>query len=206
MSEETTELETEQESTETTTTQETEAAVEEKAEDKTLISKSEEKTVEAVDPITVKDLTLPEGFEPDAAAQSKFVDIINKGLSGKELANELVTLQTEMVKSASESVSDSWAETINEWKEEAEKSPEFGGDKLGASLDSIQEMIGEVMGEKASSVFEFLSFTGVGNHPALILLLHRIAEERGEGKATHGQHASPPVSLANQMFPNQRQT
>ena len=175
---------------------------ESKDDDESLITKGEEK-VEEQAPLVAADLTLPYGFEINEDAQGKFVNILNEDLSRKELAGKLMDLQTEMVQAASESISDAWDTMQEEWKTAAGAHPDFGGDKLAPALGSIKELINEVMGEGAKDVFEALDLTGVGSHPSLISLLHKLAVERAEGAATVGSPQPVPQSLAEAMFPNQ---
>jgi len=186
--------------TETTTTTQDSG----ETEDKSLIGGGTEKPEERA-PLTANDLALPEGVEIDEASKGKFIDILNENLSRKELADKLLNLQTEMSQTASDSISEAWDTMQEEWKTAAGAHPDCGGDKLAPALGSVKELINEVMGDKASDVFEAFDLTGVGSHPAVISLLHKLALERAEGKATVGSPASPPQSLADAMFPNQGQ-
>jgi len=195
--------ETETTTAETTTT--TPAASEETTEDKSLITEGTEKPEEPEPPLTAADLALPEGTEIDEASQAKFIDILNEDLSRGDLAGKLLTLQSEMSQAASDSISEAWNTMQEEWKTAAQAHPDFGGDKLAPALGSVKELINEVMGDKASEVFDALDLTGVGSHPALISLLHKLAVDRAEGKAAVGAPSAPAQSMADIMFPNQGQ-
>ncbi len=207
-----TDMTTNVETTETTETESTAAT-----EDKSLItkgtdeSKTETKTEEKTEgeseapALAASDLTFPEGFEIDEAATGQFVDILNEGLSGKALADKLIALQTTMAQTASESISQAWTTMQDEWKAQAAAHPDFGGDKLAPALASVKELVNDVMGGEAATVFEALDLTGVGSHPALISLLHKLAVERAEGTATVGAPQPVAQSIADVMFPNQGQ-
>ena len=158
-----------------------------------------------VTPITAADLKFPEGFEIDESAQKEFVDIMNEGLTRSELANKLVTFQSTMAQAASDSISSAWDDMVEEWQTAAEAHPEVGGDKLAPALGSIKTLINEVMKDKANEVFDAFDLTGVGNNPAVISLLSKLASERAEGKPTTGDPTTAPTTLAKQMFPNQGQ-
>ena len=176
------------------------------ADDPSLITKGDPATTpEPEPPLTAADLTLPEGTEVDEASQAKFIDILNEDLSRGDLAGKLLDLQSEMSQAASDSISEAWNTMQEEWKTAAQAHPDFGGDKLAPALGSVKELINEVMGDKASDVFDALDLTGVGSHPALISLLHKLALDRAEGKAAVGAPAAPAQSLADIMFPNQGQ-
>ena len=205
---------TSQETTTSTTTEgegEGSLITEAKGEEKTLITKGngEEKaeTAAEVEPLKVEDLVLPEGFEVNDEAQANFVEILNdKDLSPADLANKLVALQAGMAQAASDTISDAWNTMQDEWKQAAQSHPEFGGSKLAPTLGSIKELINEVMGDQASTVFDAMDLTGVGSHPGLIAFLAKLAAERSEGKLTIGNPAAPTPSAAEVMFPNQGKT
>lgn len=180
-----------------------------KDDDKSLITEGDGKDKEAlpVEPLKVEDLVLPEGFEVNDEAQTSFVEILNdKDLSPAELANKLVSLQATMAQAASDSISDAWNTMQDEWKAAAQSHPEFGGSKLAPTLGSIKELIGEVMGDQASEVFDAMDLTGMGSHPGLISLLAKLAGERAEGRLVIGSPTAPTPSAAEVMFPDQGKT
>jgi len=201
----TTEAEATTATTETTETNEEESLIT-KGSDESKTEKTETTEGESKgEALTAADLSFPEGVEIDETAKGQFVDILNEGLSGKALADKLIALQIGMAQTASDSISQAWTTMQDEWKAAAAAHPDFGGDKLAPALASVKELVNEVMGGEAATVFEALDLTGVGSHPALISLLHKLALERAEGKATVGSPQAIPVSLADAMFPNQGQ-
>lgn len=199
---------TDEQTTETETTEQTTTAtIEETSESgDTLLTKDDDKAVEKPEPFTAEDITLPEGFELDDERMDAFVNLMNEGLSPKELAGKLIGLQAEMAQGASDSISDAWTTMQEEWKTASVALPDLGGDNMPATLGSIKELINEVMGEGAKDVFEAFDLTGMGNHPAMISLLARLAADRAEGKLTKGEVAPIKGSIAEQMFPNQGKT
>src|SRR5438128_8437433 len=61
------------------------------AADKAVIDKAAaDKAAADAAPIEVKDITLPEGFTADEPLMKEFVDLMNKPMSPKERANELI--------------------------------------------------------------------------------------------------------------------
>src|SRR5436190_14102820 len=119
-----------QQQTTTTTTSPTEGKTTPTTEDKSLAgdAKGEQKPAngqQAAPPLTLTDITLPEGFQADETLTKSFVDLSNKFGISKEAANELVKLQAQALTTASEKGSQEWDALQEQWRKDTLADPEI---------------------------------------------------------------------------------
>lgn len=167
--------------------------------------KEDEGTVE---PLTVEDIELPEGFDVPEGGLEPFVDLINNTeLGPKERAAEFVRLHTEAVTAsiemANKASAELWSNTVNEWRESTRALPEIGGDNLDATLAGIKSGLNKLGATDAT--YEALNLTGAGNHPELIKILHAATAHLREG-TNPSTPASPGggegKTLAERLYPS----
>ena len=112
----------------------------------------------------------PEKYEFVAPEGSELSDVVNEAYS--EVAREL-NLSQEDAQKVIDAVSPKLAESQrsaieamqNKWADESRNHPEFGGDKFDQSLGQAKKVIGQFSPEGFG---EFLTETGLGNHPMMI--------------------------------------
>lgn len=151
--------------------------------------------------LTVDDVKAPEGFDVDESVRDSFLGIMNnQELTPAARAQALVDLQAQIVKSTVEGLSGEVVKQRQEWREAAEKDPEFGGDKLSASLSGIGGLIDEYGDEGLREAF---SATGAGDNPHMFRFLARIAAALGEGRPTPGMPASGGIT-ASDLYPSMK--
>jgi hypothetical protein len=149
-------------------------------------------------------LKLPEGVELDQESLGKFFEVLNnKELSRAELAQNLVDLQLAVTAQAQEALQQAgeklWTDTQNTWREEAKALPEIGGDALPATLATINKGL-KAVGATAAT-FEALKFTGAGNHPEIIRVMHALTKSLVEQPGpTSGNPPGGPIDPADRMF------
>ena len=150
-------------------------------------------------PYTTESLT---AILPDAPAP--VLELFNKHQLSSETIKDLAAYQTTLQQDAAKATADAWAEQNLKWQTESKSNPEFGGQKLDASLAKVKTLVTEY-GDKSFS--EMLNITGAGNHPAMIgFLLKMAAALPGEGLPAVGSPAISERSLADRLFskgPNQ---
>lgn len=155
---------------------------------------------------TFKDL-LPEGTTLEAASSDphlkSFVDLMNDGkLSPKDRATELYKLQGEVLKAVSEKGAKDFEDTKAKWLEQTQKDPELTSVKLEPMLSDIAKVIDKY---GSAEVREVLDYSGLGNHPALIKMLHKISRDLNEPGADTipVRPAVPARTHAEILYPNQ---
>lgn len=152
-------------------------------------------------PLTIKDLTLPEGVALDDKLSGKFLEVVNdQKLTPKDRAQALVNLQLEAATAASERNSTLWKETQDGWKEEAKALPEIGGAKLPETLADIRKLLDTYGSAELDGV---LDLTGAGNNPHVIKFLHKLAKAHKEGGPLIGGPTNGPKDAAAILYPNQ---
>lgn len=154
------------------------------------------------EPFKVEEIKLPEGFEIDAPVAEKFTGLVNKYGLSREAVNELVSLQTDAMKAASEKGSALWDQTQDQWRAQAEKDPDIGGEKLAPTLSGISKLVDKYGTPELRGVFDL---TGAGNHPEVIKFLNKMVQALpvAEGTAVSGAPAASKKSLEDRLYPTQ---
>lgn len=180
--------------------------------DKSLVSGDEGKTPEqkaaaaaAAEPLTAESIKLPEGFETNDEVTGKFLGILNNAeLDPKGRAQQLIDLQAEVMKAASERGHELWRETQDKWANEVKADPELGGDKLGPKLAGVTKLI-DAYG--SNELRDVLDLTGAGNNIHVVRFLSKIADQLvTEGGPVVGRPADVARDPASVLYPNQGKT
>ncbi len=150
-------------------------------------------------PLVADDIVRPEGFEPDEALQTAFLDVANKNKFTKEQVGELVGLQAEAMKAAAEKAQADWKAQQDTWTNEMKAHPTLGGDKLDNTLAVIAGALDEYGSEEARGAFTVL---GAGNHPGIVEFVYNMAQALSEGGPVLGQPADTPKTAAQIMYPD----
>lgn len=123
--------------------------------------------------------TLPEGLELDTEALAKATPIFRKLNLNQEGAQELVSLQAEIMQSAvqayHETLAEGHAKNLKAWAAETKAHPEFGGDNLKASKAHAAKALGL---EPAAR--KVLVEYGLDRHPSVFALLARVGSKLSE--------------------------
>lgn len=159
---------------------------------------------EPVVPLTVDDLTIPEGYEVVEPLRDKFLEILNGDLSPKDRASALLALHKDTIDAAQEAGSTAWNTTQDEWKAEAKADPDVGGAKLQPALANIAKLIDEYGTTELRGVFDL---TGAGNNVHVIKFLSKMADQ-----LTEGNHLTPRLpggdltaeQKAQRMYPSMK--
>jgi hypothetical protein len=142
------------------------------------------------EPFTIKDMQLPEGLKADEKAQGQFVELVNKYGISREAAKDLVGLQSDLVRRASEANTAAWDQVQDQWRAQVTADSEIGGSKTEGALTSIAKLL-DRYGEGIPSLRQTFDYTGAGNHPDIVKFLSRIAKDLTEGGPISG---GPPAS------------
>lgn len=181
-------------SAETTTEETTEATTTEETTEETTSEETEETTAEGA-PEEYAEFAMPEGIELDTELADQFKTVAKDLNLNQEQAQKVVDLAGQMRQRDVEAI----IAVRQEWLDESKADPEFGGDKLDASLGVAKKAISAYGSEK---FVELLNQTGFGNHPEFI----RFAVKAGKGVAedtvvTGGTRAATPnQSFADRIY------
>lgn len=190
----------EEQTTEATTAETTQ----ETGETKTLVEgEKTEAVVEEFVPLTAEDITFPEGFEVNETLRDEALALVNnRELSPKEQLQGLIDLQGKLAKEASDTISDTWANTQKEWQDAVKADPTIGGDKLPATLTAVNKLVTEY---GSNELVEAFALTGAGNNVHVIKFLHTIAGKLLEGgPVTSVSPSSQGEDAASRMFPSMK--
>lgn len=205
-SETTEETTTAEETTSTETTTETqksllsqETTTEETTTEET--STEETSTEEAPEPVTMENITLPEGIEIPEDSQEEFLGFINDGeLSRADLVTKLIGMQAESLSAAAQAPIDAWATLREGWQAEARALPEIGGDNWEGSLADIKRGLDAAGATKEA--YEALDVTGAGDNPHLIQMMHKLVQPFLEKAPQAGDPTTTKADLATRMYPS----
>lgn len=151
-------------------------------------------------PFKADEIKLAEGFEVDEATTKSFVDVVNKFGLPRDAVAELVTLQSNAMKAASEKGSALWTKMQEDWQKEIQADPDIGGEKLKENLGAVAKVLDKYGTPDLRAAFDL---TGAGNNPHVIRFMAKIAKELNEPGPTTGVPASGAKDPAATLFPNQ---
>jgi len=137
------------------------------------------------------DFELPEGMTWDAERSADFVGAMKECGLTQEQAQKVIGIgakmmgeQAQMIDAQAKEISQGW---LNEAKEKFNQ----------ADID----LANKTLGQYADKGFvDFLSQSGLGNHPQMIGFMTKIGKMVSEGSFIEGGNADKPRSLADRMF------
>lgn len=185
----------------------------------TLLTEGEAKPEPKAAPEKYEDFKLPEGVELKGdqltAAHALFKDL---GLPQAE-AQKLVDFHTAQIKAAVEGPAKALSDMRADWQSKTHADPDIakvtvnGKTGLDAVKINIAKLYSAVGNEGLVNQFkEVMNLTGVGDHPAFINVLNKLASFVTEGKHVAGGNPSPhgqspggaaaKPSAAQALYPN----
>jgi hypothetical protein len=172
------------------------------AEEKAAAEAKAKLAVSKDNPFKPEELKLPEGLTLDEGLSKGFVELVNKHSIPRDVAAELVKLQTDAMKAASEKSDTQWSELQTKWQNDIKADKDFGGDKLATNQSGIGHLLTKYGDADVRAAFDL---TGAGNHPAIFRFLSKMAADLVEPGA-RSPSIPPSQSLqdvASKMYPNQ---
>jgi hypothetical protein len=165
----------------------------------------------AAEPFDPEKLTLPEGTSRDDQFFGDFKNIATEaGLTGP-VAQKLVDLAARQTKAANESLLAQWDKQQQDWQTEIKADKEIGGDKLDQVLQTFSKVANDP--ELTDPKFrEALTYTGAGNHPAIVKTLAKWSKALTEGGPVRGNPVqrdangnavtNRPMTIGEAFYPN----
>lgn len=143
----------------------------------------------------------PDGMELDRQLVDDFEPLARDLNLTQAQADQMVSLYAEKILPRIEAQQiEAWAEKTASWAKEAKADKELGGDKFEENMGTAKTAL-DKMG--TPELVEFLNTTGLGNHPEMIRLFHRIGKSISDD-AFHtptGTGAKGPVDAAKTLYP-----
>ena len=152
-------------------------------------------------PVTMENITLPEGIDIPEDSREEFLGFINDAeLSRADLVTKLIGMQAESLTAAAQAPIDAWTTLREGWQTEARALPEIGGDKLEGSLADIKRGLDAAGATKEA--YEALDVTGAGDNPHLIQMMHKLVQPFLEKAPPPGDPTTIKADLATRMYPS----
>ncbi|MEX5343088.1 hypothetical protein [Pseudomonas sp. I2] len=130
---------------------------------------------------------LPEGYELDEAATAEWSGVFKELGFTQEQVDKLVAMDAKrrqgMVQAYQQQMQQHRQQQLGEWASELQADPEFGGAKFEANVAIAQRALGEFGTPELSKA---LAETGMGSHPEVVRLFHRIGQQLVEGQLHRG--------------------
>lgn len=127
-------------------------------------------------------LTLPEGFTPDDALMGQFKEEAAKANLDPKVAQNMLGLAANLMQKQSENQLAAFQDQQRTWQAEVLATPEFTGD---ANRSRSTALLGRVLDEYGTpEVRQQFDATGLGNHPAVVKMMLKMAEALTEGEPT----------------------
>ena len=154
------------------------------------------------------ELTAPEGITLDAEAVELATPVFKDLGLNNEQANKLMPVAADFAKRIQEKsqqavMSEVMAQRAA-WADEAQNDPEIGGAKFSETMALSAKALDTLGYPKGSPFRNFLTDSGLGNHPEMIRAMRRIGEAVGEDNNFVRADGAAPIESnpARIMYPN----
>jgi len=137
-----------------------------------------------VDPFDSEGIKLPDGYERGDNFEA-FAGIMKEFGVSQSKAQELIGFHQAAIESALKDVTDRWHEQQGKWQQEIQADSELGG----RNFEGVKQTIARVLDNRDLTdpgFREAVSFTGAGNHPAIVRTIYRWAKALSEGAGVDG--------------------
>jgi len=132
------------------------------------------------------EFTLPEGVTLDAKLLEAFTPVAKELGLTQEAAQKLVDLQAGTIQAEATARQEAFEATLNEWRTANKADPEFGGAKWEQTKEAAGKLIHRLGTPELKTL---LNETGLGDHPEMIRIFHRVAQAISEDTAVNADAA-----------------
>lgn len=147
------------------------------------------------------DFTMPDGVEFDAELGGDIKAIAKELNLTQEQAQKLADLGLKHGQKLTSTHAEQLAQARETWANEAKADKEYGGEKFGENMAVAKKAVDAYASPELKSL---LNETGLGNHPEMIRLFHKvgltISEDRFDGG--RGTHNAGQQSAAERLYGN----
>lgn len=150
-------------------------------------------------PEAYADFTAPEGVTLDADVTGEFKDFAKQLNLPQETAQQVVDMGAKLVQRVEAKRAEAVAQELASWAQASRTDKEFGGEALDANLAVAKAALTQF---GSPELKEMLDNTGLGSHPEVIRLLHRVGKAVSEDNIVGGKPgATAAASMAQRMYP-----
>lgn len=145
------------------------------------------------------EFALPEGYEGqmDEKAIGEFEPVARELGLTNEQANRLIAIQANAQMRAQQEQQEQITQTMETWASDLRKDSEFGGANFDSNVKTAQKAM-EAFG--SPELKQILNDTGLGSHPELVKVFHRIGKAISEDSMEKGGGAGGQRSAAEIMY------
>lgn len=162
---------------------------------------------EAPPAVTFEAFALPEGVTVDDASLNTFKEVLGGEFNHQEKGQRLIDMHLAEVNRRDQLAADNqvkvWNETQSEWKDRVKADPELGGNRFNTTLQTCISAVNRFGGTEAqvAELKQALSFTGAGNHPAILRWVNNMASALSESApVTQTAAPKPPQTRAQKRY------
>lgn len=144
------------------------------------------------------DFTLPDGVNMDEVGLEAFKPIAKELGLTQEQAQKLVTLQAGIGQKVAAAQDQAFKDMKSSWMNETKADKELGGAKYSENMEVALKAVRHFGSGKLNA---FLNETGLGEHPEMIRMMHRIGKAISEDTFVDGSGGGDaPKSHAEVLF------
>lgn len=154
-------------------------------------------------PETYEDFTLPEGVTLDAELGTDLKAIAKDLNLPQEQAQKLADLALKHGQKLANTQAEQLAAARNTWANESKADKEFGGDKFEANMAVAKKAADTYASDSLKAL---LDQTGLGNHPEIIRLFHKVGQTISEDRFDGGRstHSAGQQTAAERLYGNKQ--
>ena len=188
-------------------------------EGETLLTEGDKKSEPKAAPEKYEDFKLPEGVELKGEQLTAATALFKEMGLPQDAAQKLVDFHTAQMKAAADGPANALRDMRADWQAKTHADPDIakvvvdGKTGLDAVKINVAKVFSAIGNEKLVNDFkEVMNLTGVGDHPAFINVINKLAGFVTEGKhvaggkpSVHGQSpggAATPPTAAQALYPN----
>lgn len=164
-----------------------------------------------VPPLVYEKFTVPEGVTLDEEKVAAFTGILGEAQVPQEVGQKLVDLHLAAIEKVATSMQqkqhDVFGETRKSWVETVRGDRELGGNRLETTLQQGRSVVARFGGSptQVAELKAALTFTGAGDHPAVVRLLSNIGAALAAPQPVPASNPAPaPASKAEGRYKTTR--
>lgn len=144
------------------------------------------------------ELAAPEGYELEPETTAAFEGIARELNLTNDQANKLVPLGAQLVAKVEAKQAEAHQQQVAKWAEDTKADKEIGGEKFDASLATALKARDRFA---TPELKDLMDQTGLGNHPEVVRLFHRIGTAISDDTFVQAASAGgSPKSAASVLF------
>lgn len=148
-------------------------------------------------PEQYEDFAAPEGVTLDADTTGEFKTLAKELGLPQSKAQQVVDLGAKLVQKAEAQRAEVIQQEVAKWAADSRADKEFGGEKLAENLAGARNVV-ETFG--SPELKTMLNESGLGNHPEVIRMLHRVSKAISEDQMVKGKAAPAAPDAVKSMY------